>query len=87
MAYLPNYIVKKLEPKEIDFLSKVKGLRQPEFFEMLYNLQIDEALSVDLTDRITYQSVFMTAKRYSKLINIVIATSKIDDKLIIIRKK
>lgn len=85
--YVPTFIVKKLEPKEVLFLSKARSIRQPEFFEMLYSLKIDEGISVDMTDKIKYANIFMTAKRYSKLIDIHIVTIKRDKKVIIIRKK
>jgi hypothetical protein len=54
---------------------------------MLYKLQIDEGIAVKNTDKVKYSNVFMTAKRYAKILNITVSLVKREKDTVVIRKK
>lgn len=87
MSYIPVYTIEKLAAEDIKFLTIARGVRQPEFMEMLFKLQIDEGIAVKNTDRVKYSNVFMCAKRYAKILNIQVSLVRREKDTVVIRKK
>lgn len=85
--YLSKYIIEKLDAKDIKFISLARAIRQPEFLEMLQGLQIDEGIAVKFDDRNKYTTIFVTSKRYAKLLNIEVKLVKRETDVVVIRKK
>lgn len=87
MSYIPAYIIEKLSAEDIKFLTIARTVRQPEFMEMLFKLQIDEGISVKHEGNVKYSNIYMTAKRYAKILGITVSFVNREKDTVVIRKK